>query len=125
MGEQTILCGMLQTARCYVTTRWLLMVNQVIQVVAPIWLETITEALKQGGITLDDGRLSNPAKMRAYALSEQLKRSWLLFAKLHGRYHFSKFSETMMADWANDDKNLLTWREETEQAHLKIILNMR
>ncbi len=24
-----------------------------------------------------------------------------------------EFSATMMADWANDDKNLLTWREET------------
>ncbi|MBT8147778.1 MAG: ketol-acid reductoisomerase, partial [Gammaproteobacteria bacterium] len=24
-----------------------------------------------------------------------------------------EFSSTMMADWANDDKNLLTWREET------------
>ncbi|VTR27280.1 Ketol-acid reductoisomerase [Serratia fonticola] len=35
--------------------------------------ETITEALKQGGITLMMDRLSNPAKLRAYALSEQLK----------------------------------------------------
>lgn len=31
--------------------------------------ETITEALKQGGITLMMDRLSNPAKLRAYALS--------------------------------------------------------
>ncbi len=30
--------------------------------------ETITEALKQGGITLMMDRLSNPAKLRAYAL---------------------------------------------------------
>jgi len=26
------------------------------------------------------------------------------------------FSATMMADWANDDKQLLTWREETRQS---------
>ena len=59
-------------------------------------------------------RLSNPAKMRAYALSEQLKEIMApLFAKHMDDIISGKFSETMMADWANDDKNLLTWREET------------
>lgn len=27
-----------------------------------------------------------------------------------------EFSRTMMADWANDDKNLLNWREQTRQS---------
>ena len=35
--------------------------------------ETITEALKYGGITNMMDRLSNPAKIKAFELSEQLK----------------------------------------------------
>ncbi len=35
--------------------------------------ETITEALKHGGITNMMDRLSNPAKIRALELSEQIK----------------------------------------------------
>lgn len=76
--------------------------------------ETITEALKQGGITLMMDRLSNPAKIRAYALSEQLKTILApLFQKHMDDIISGEFSSTMMADWANNDKNLLTWREET------------
>lgn len=116
MGEQTILCGMLQAGSllCYD--------KMVAEGVEPGYAgkliqfgwETITEALKQGGITLMMDRLSNPAKMRAYALSEQLKEIMApLFAKHMDDIISGKFSETMMADWANDDKNLLTWREET------------
>src|SRR5688572_7831417 len=75
MGEQTILCGMLQTGSLLCFDR---MVAEGIErgyaskLVQFGW-ETITEALKQGGITLMMDRLSNPAKLRAYALSEQLK----------------------------------------------------
>ena len=29
-----------------------------------------------------------------------------------------RFSATMMADWANDDINLLTWRAETAESQL-------
>ncbi|MEX8813017.1 ketol-acid reductoisomerase, partial [Salmonella enterica] len=76
--------------------------------------ETITEALKQGGITLMMDRLSNPAKLRAYALSEQLKEIMTpLFQKHMDDIISGEFSSGMMADWANDDKKLLTWREET------------
>ena len=76
--------------------------------------ETITEALKQGGITLMMDRLSNPAKLRAYALSEQLKEIMApLFQKHMDDIISGEFSSGMMADWANDDKKLLTWREET------------
>ena len=36
--------------------------------------ETITEALKHGGITNMMDRLSNPAKLKAFELSEELKK---------------------------------------------------
>jgi len=76
--------------------------------------ETITEALKQGGITLMMDRLSNPAKLRAFALSEQLKEIMApLFQKHMDDIISGEFSGGMMADWAADDVKLLTWREET------------
>ncbi|MBD2783155.1 ketol-acid reductoisomerase [Xenorhabdus sp. DI] len=116
MGEQTILCGMLQAGS-------LLCYDQLVaegidpgyagKLIQFGW-ETITEALKQGGITLMMDRLSNPAKLRAYALSEQLKTILTpLFQKHMDDIISGEFSATMMADWANDDKNLLAWREET------------
>jgi ketol-acid reductoisomerase len=36
-----------------------------------IWWEVITEALKQGGITAMMDRLSNPAKLKAFELSQK------------------------------------------------------
>lgn len=116
MGEQTILCGMLQAGSllCYD--------KMVAEGTNPAYAgkliqygwETITEALKQGGITLMMDRLSNPAKIRAYQLSEILKGQMkTLFEKHMDDIISGYFSATMMADWANDDKNLLTWREET------------
>ncbi len=75
------------------------------------WGNHITEALKQGGITLMmDHRLFNPAKLRAYALSEQLKE---IMAPLKPRNTWmtsSPANSSGMADWANDDKKPLTWR---------------
>ena len=116
MGEQTILCGMLQAGS-------LLCFDKLVEegtdpayaekLIQFGW-ETITEALKQGGITLMMDRLSNPAKLRAYALSEQLKEIMApLFQKHMDDIISGEFSSGMMADWANDDKKLLTWREET------------
>lgn len=59
-------------------------------------------------------RLSNPAKLRAYALSEQLKGIMApLFQKHMDDIISGAFSSGMMADWAEDDIKLLTWREET------------
>ena len=76
--------------------------------------ETITEALKQGGITLMMDRLSNSAKLRAFELSEQIKEKLeFLFQKHMDDIISGEFSATMMADWANGDANLLKWREET------------
>src|SRR5476649_2890343 len=116
MGEQTILCGMLQTGSLLCLDK--MVADGVDEAYAEKLLqfgwETITEALKQGGITLMMDRLSNPAKLRAYALSEQLKGIMApLFQKHMDDIISGEFSSGMMADWANDDKNLLTWREET------------
>jgi ketol-acid reductoisomerase len=52
--------------------------------------------------------------VRAYALSEQLKTIMApLFQKHMDDIISGEFSSGMMADWANDDKKLLGWREET------------
>jgi len=116
MGEQTILCGILQTGS-------ILCFNKMIEkgvdagyaskLVQYGW-EVITEALKHGGITNMMDRLSNPAKIRAFELADELKTIMRpLFWKHMDDIMSGEFSKTMMADWANDDKNLLTWRAET------------
>ena len=59
-------------------------------------------------------RLSNPAKIKAFEISEELKTIMRpLFQKHQDDIMSGHFSKTMMEDWANDDKNLLTWRAET------------
>ena len=76
--------------------------------------ETITEAMKHGGITNMMDRLSNPAKLKAFYLAEELKAILApLFEKHMDDIMSGTFSETMMADWDNDDANLLKWRKET------------
>jgi len=76
--------------------------------------ETITEALKYGGITNMMDRLSNPAKIEAFKLAEELKNIMRpLFQKHMDDIMSGHFSKTMMEDWANDDKTLHTWRAET------------
>ena len=113
MGEQTILCGVLQTGSILCFDK---MVEKGIdpgyasKLIQYGW-ETITEALKHGGITNMVDRLSNPAKIKAFELSEQLKEILApLFQKHMDDIMSGHFSKTMMEDWANDDKNLLTWR---------------
>jgi ketol-acid reductoisomerase len=70
--------------------------------------------LKQGGITAMMDRLSNPAKIVAFDISEVLKDIMRpLFQKHQDDIMSGHFSKTMMEDWANDDKNLLTWRAAT------------
>ena len=59
-------------------------------------------------------RLSNPAKIKAFELSEELKDIMRpLFHKHMDDIMSGHFSKTMMEDWANDDKNLLSWRAAT------------
>jgi ketol-acid reductoisomerase len=59
-------------------------------------------------------RLSNPAKIKAFELSTELKNIMRpLFQKHQDDIMSGHFSKTMMEDWANDDKNLLKWRAAT------------
>jgi len=116
MGEQTILCGVLQTGSILSFDK---MVEKGIEpsyaskLIQYGW-ETITEALKHGGITNMMDRLSNPAKVKAFKLSEELKEIMEpLFKKHMDDIMSGHFSKTMMEDWANDDKNLLEWRAAT------------
>ncbi|MDQ1270154.1 MAG: ketol-acid reductoisomerase, partial [Thermodesulfobacteriota bacterium] len=77
--------------------------------------ETVTEALKHGGITNMMDRLSNPAKIKAFELSQQLKEIWTpLYNKHMDDIMTGTFSKNMMEDWANDDANLLKWRAQTQ-----------
>lgn len=116
MGEQTILCGMLQTGSLLCFDK---MVEKGIdkayaaKLVQKGW-EVTTEALKHGGITNMMDRLTNPAKVKAFELAEELKTLMRpLYEKHMDDILEGVFSETMMKDWADNDKNLLTWRAET------------
>ncbi|GGW86644.1 ketol-acid reductoisomerase [Salegentibacter mishustinae] len=116
MGEQTILCGVLQTGSI------LSFDKMVAEGVEPAYAskliqygwETITEALKHGGITNMMDRLSNPAKIKADAISEELKEILRpLFQKHMDDIISGEFSSRMMRDWENNDKELLEWRAAT------------
>ena len=118
MGEQTILCGMLQAGSLLCFDK---MVSEGIdagfasKLIQYGW-ETITEALKHGGITNMMDRLSNPAKIQAYYLAEEIKEILTpLFEKHMDDIMSGEFSRNMMEDWANDDKKLLTWRAQTAE----------
>jgi ketol-acid reductoisomerase len=116
MGEQTILCGVLQTGSILCFDKMLekgIEPAYAAKLIQYGW-ETVTEALKHGGITLMMDRLSNSAKLKTFELSEQLKEIMTpLFQKHMDDIMSGHFSKTMMEDWANDDKNLLTWRAAT------------
>ncbi|MDY0779755.1 ketol-acid reductoisomerase [Tenacibaculum sp. IB213877] len=118
MGEQTILCGVLQTASILCFNKMVekgVDTGYAAKLIQYGW-ETITEALKHGGITNMMDRLSNPAKIKAFELSEELKDIMRpLFQKHMDDIMSGHFSETMMKDWANDDKDLLTWRAATAE----------
>ncbi|RCU45443.1 MULTISPECIES: ketol-acid reductoisomerase [Corallincola] len=116
MGEQTILCGMLQTGAILGYEKMLadgIDAGYAAKLIQYGW-ETVTEALKIGGITLMMDRLSNPAKLKAFDMAEELKELMRpLFEKHMDDIITGEFSRTMMEDWANDDANLLKWRAET------------
>jgi len=116
MGEQTILCGLLQTGSILSFDK---MIEKGIEPgyaskLVQYGVEVITEALKQGGITAMMDRLSNVAKIKAFEVADELKTIMRpLFQKHQDDIMSGEFSRTMMEDWANGDKNLLTWRAET------------
>lgn len=122
MGEQTILCGMLQTGSILCFDK---MVEEGIDAgyasrLIQFGWETITEALKYGGVTNMLDRLSNPAKIKAFDLSEELK---VIMRPLYNKHQDDiingTFSRVMMEDWANDDKNLLQWRADTAETNFE------
>jgi len=116
MGEQTILCGLLQTGAILSFDKMVadgIEPGYAAKLIQYGW-ETITEALKHGGVTNMMDRLSNPAKIKAFSLSEELKGIMRpLFQKHMDDVISGHFSKTMMEDWANDDINLLQWRAAT------------
>lgn len=118
MGEQTMLCGLLQTGSILCFDKMIekgIEPGYATKLVQYGW-ETITEALKHGGITNMMDRLNNPSKIKAYQLSEELKTILRpLFQKHMDDIMSGQFSKTMMADWENDDKDLLSWRQLTAE----------
>jgi ketol-acid reductoisomerase len=116
MGEQTILCGVLQTGSILCFDKMIekgINPGYASKLVQYGW-ETTTEALKLGGITHMMDRLSNPAKIEAFKLADELKTIMRpLFEHHMDDIMDGTFSSTMMEDWAAGDKNLLQWRAAT------------
>ncbi len=116
MGEQTILCGVLQMGSLLCYDKMIekgVDAGYAAKLVQYGW-ETVTEALKHGGITNMMDRLSNPAKIKAFELAEEMRQILTpLFNKHMDDIMTGHFSKTMMEDWAADDTDLLRWRSET------------
>jgi len=119
MGEQTILCGMLQTGAVLCFDKMVaagIDEGYASKLIQYGW-ETITEALKHGGITGMMNRLDNPSKIKAFDLAEELKDLMRpLYRKHQDDIITGHFSKTMMEDWDNSDANLLKWRAETAES---------
>ena len=116
MGEQTILCGILQTGS-------ILCFNKMIELgfdsgfsskLIQYGWESITEELKHNGITGMINKLDESSRFRVHQLSNELKHIMLpLFNKHMDEILDGNFSKAMMMDWKNNDFNLLKWREES------------
>jgi ketol-acid reductoisomerase len=118
MGEQTILCGMLQTGAVLCFDKMVengIAPGYASKLIQYGW-ETITEALKHGGITGMMNRLDNPSKIKCTEIAEELKTIMRpLYEKHQDDIITGHFSKTMMEDWDNGDANLLKWRAETAE----------
>ncbi len=114
MGEQTILCGVLQASSLLCFDK---MVKEGVDKAYACKLiqygfDTFCEALKHGGITHMMNRLSNKAKIKVCALSNEIKEILTpLYEKHMDDIESGSFSEEMMKDWANGDANLHKWRD--------------
>lgn len=118
VGEQTILCGMQQTAAILAYEKMVAEGTDPAYAGALVQygLEAITEALKIGGVTNMMDRLNNVDKLKAVELSEELNELLRpLFEKHMDDVISGEFSKTMMEDWSNGDANLLKWRGETAE----------
>lgn len=116
MGEQTILCGMLQAGTIVCFNKMVsngISAGYAVKLLQHGW-NHIAEALKWGGVTNMMDRLSNPAKIKAHALSKELKKLMTpLYRKHMDDIISGEFSRVMMKDWEAGDKDLLAWREAT------------
>ncbi|QJC30378.1 ketol-acid reductoisomerase [Enterobacteriaceae endosymbiont of Neohaemonia nigricornis] len=118
MGEQTVLCGMLQTASILFFQK---LINENVdhiyasQFIQFGW-EYITESLKCGGISLMMDRLDNYSKIHAYQLSLILKKILKpLFKKHMDDIISGQFTKNLISDWKNNDNDLLHWRNKYQQ----------
>ncbi len=116
MGEQTILCGVLQTGSILSFDKMVengVAPDYAAKLVQYGW-EALTEAMKHGGLTNMMDRLSNPAKIEVFKQAEELKKIMTpLFQKHMDDIMTGHFSKGMMEDWKNDDDLLLSWRKQT------------
>ncbi|VFP86288.1 Ketol-acid reductoisomerase (NADP(+)) [Buchnera aphidicola (Cinara pseudotaxifoliae)] len=119
MGEQTILCGMLQACSlaCYEHLVEKGYSSDYSATLLQFGWEKLAECMKEGGIKLLLDRLSNPAKIRAYQLSLQLKNILKPLFCLHMDNIISgNFSENMILDWKDGDKQLIRWRKSLKKS---------
>ena len=116
MGEQTILCGMLQSGSLLAFDKMMedgVTPSYAAQLIQFGW-EALSAELKKGGLTQMLSRVSDAHKVKVYTLSEELKTIMRpLFQKHMDRIISGEFSADMMKDWNNNDFNLLTWRAQT------------
>ncbi|MGI4816443.1 MAG: ketol-acid reductoisomerase [Janthinobacterium lividum] len=122
MGEQTILCGMLQACSltCYEHLVGKGYSSDYSATLLQFGWEKLAECMKEGGIKLLLDRLSNPAKIRAHQLSLQLKKILKPLFCLHMDNIISgDFSKSMMLDWKNRDKQLIQWRQDLKKSNFE------
>ncbi|BGI51623.1 MAG: ketol-acid reductoisomerase [Buchnera aphidicola (Ceratovacuna japonica)] len=123
MGEQTILCGMLQSVSVVYYDKLIsenFNKNFACSLVQNGW-EIITESLKHGGITLMFDRISNISKIKSYEISNKLKVLLKpLFKKHMDDIISGKFSRNMIKDWKNNDKKLLFFRNMNKNYNFEI-----
>lgn len=122
MGEQTILCGLLQSSTLVFYDK---MIKDGInpeyagKFLQNGW-EVITKPLKIGGISLMMDRLKNFDKLRAHYLSNKIKKIMEpLFKKHMDDIISGKFSKKMIQDWENNDKILLSFRKKTQESNFE------
>ncbi|WP_075434197.1 ketol-acid reductoisomerase [Buchnera aphidicola] len=114
MGEQTILCGMLQACSlaCYDFLIEKGYSSDYSATLLQFGWERLSECMKVGGIRLLFNRLSDASKMRAYKLSVQLKSLLKpLFCSHMDDIISGHFSKNMILDWNNGDNKLHQWRK--------------
>ena len=123
MGEQTILCGVLQSGSILIYNKMIELGYESdfsVKLVQNGW-ETITEELKHNGITGMMNRLDDSSRYVAHKLSDKLKKIMTpLFNKHMSNILDGSFSNEMMNDWENNDIKLLNWREETGKTKFEL-----